>query len=126
MADATVLEMPRRQWLLGLEPVFESKWDENRAESGTTPGDFKAVAVLGDVTLDLSYLADPDVTVAVSAYAIFRDVDITVSENATVLSGGGRLWGDIPMSTRAAHDSGPVIRISAHALTGDVTVRRAG
>ena len=46
----------RTRWLLGLEPIFEGGWLHRgkRAQSWDVESELVAVALLGDVTIDLS------------------------------------------------------------------------
>jgi hypothetical protein len=44
----------RRRWFLGLEPIFEAGRKGKRAQTWDVEDDLIAVALLGDVTIDLS------------------------------------------------------------------------
>ena len=117
----------RRRWLLALNPIFESGRQGKRARAWDVEDELVAVAVLGDVTIDLSQTKSTPPEVDIDAYAIFRDVDIYVAQGDHIeLSGGvlrGELTNDVPLVPSGRRDR--VIRIRGHAMLGDVTVRLA-
>jgi predicted membrane protein len=120
----------RRRWLLGLEPVFEGGWlhKGNRARQWDVENEVVALALFGDVTIDLSQTKSAPTEVAISAWAILRDVDVIVPQGTHVeLSGGGfrgRLVNEVPDVSAESRDR--VVRIRGHTLLCDVTVRVAG
>jgi hypothetical protein len=117
----------RRRWLLALDPVFEGGRKGKRAQSWDVEEELIAVALLGDVTIDLSDTKSAPPEVHIEAYAILRDVDVLVGEGTHVELGGGVLRGDlsnqvppVPEDTRTR-----TVSINGHSLLGDVTVRLA-
>ena len=114
----------RRRWFIGLEPIFEGGRHGRRARAWDVEQQLTAIALLGDVTIDLSNTRSAPAEIAIDAYAIFRDVDVLVAEGTHVeLSGRGlrgELRNDVPavQPGRRAH----VIRIHGHTVLGDVTV----
>ena len=117
----------RRRWFLGLEPIFEAGRTGKRAQTWDVEDELIAVALLGDVTIDLSQTRSGR-RVAIEAYAILRDVDVLVPEGTHVeLSGGvvrGDLRNEVPVVSEEQREH--VVRIQGHSLLGDVTVRPAG
>lgn len=117
----------RRRWLLGIEPIFEAGVTGERAAAWDVEDELMAVAFLGDVTIDLSRANLAGREIAVSAWAIVRDVEIIVSPETRVELSGSVVWGDvtskIPPAGAAA--DGPMVRIHGHALFGDVDVHLA-
>jgi hypothetical protein len=115
----------RRRWLLALDPVFEAGRKGKRALAWDVEDELIAVALLGDVTIDLSDTRSAPVEIGIDAYAIVRDVDVLVGPRVRVeLSGGvvkGDLRNDVPPVR--ADDCDHIVRIHGHALLGDVTVR---
>ena len=118
----------RRRWLLALDPVFEGGRKGKRAQAWDVEEELIAVALLGDVTIDLSDTKSAPPQVHIEAYAILRDVDVLVGERTHVELGGGVLRGDlsnevppVPEDQRAG-----TVSINGHSLIGDVTVRVAG
>lgn len=118
----------RRRWFLGLEPVFEAGRKGRRAQTWDVEDELVAVALLGDVTIDLSQTRSTPAEVAIEAYAILRDVDVLVPEGTHVeLSGGvvrGDLRNEVPVVSEEQREH--VVRIQGHSVLGDVTVRPAG
>jgi predicted membrane protein len=116
-----------RRWLLALDPVIEGGRHGKRAQAWDVEDELIAVALLGDVTIDLSRVRSAPAEILIEAYAIFRDVDILVAEGTHVQMSGGVLRGDlrndVPAGPGQQHDN--VIRIHGHALLGDVTARLA-
>jgi hypothetical protein len=117
----------RRRWLLALDPVFEGGRRGKRARAWDVEDELVAVALLGDVTVDLSQPRNAPAEIAIEAYAVFRDVDILVAEGTHVeLFGGvlrGSLCDEVPEVPTEHRDR--VIRIHGHTVLGDVTVRLA-
>ena len=117
----------RRRWFLGLEPIFESGRKGKHAQSWDVEDELIAVALLGDVTIDLSQVRSTPALVTIEAYALLRDVDVLVAEGTHVELFGGVLRGDLVSEVppvpeeRRAH----VLRVHGHSLLGDVTVRIA-
>ncbi len=120
----------RRRWLLGLEPVFEGGWFHKgvRARSWEVEERLNAVALLGDVVVDLAGAKSVPASVELHAYAVLRDVDVCVPEGTAVQVTGRRATDhvrsyvpDIPAGRRAV-----VLKVISHAFRGDVTVRVAG
>ncbi len=95
------------------------------AESGTLrPGmTTRAVAVFGDSTLDMRQAVDAGDEIRVRAVAGFGDVRIMVPAGSRVEISGFALFGN-RRSDVAAHPAadGPVVKVRAWALFGDVKV----
>jgi predicted membrane protein len=118
----------RRRWLLAVDPVFEGGRKGKRAQTWDVEDELIAVALLGDVTIDLSETNSAPDEVHIEAYAILRDVDVLVGEGAHVKLSGGVLRGDlsnevppVPEDKRTS-----TVSINGHSFIGDVTVRVAG
>jgi len=118
----------RRRWFLGLEPVFESGRHGESARSWDVEDELVAVALLGDVTIDLSRTQSAPAEITIDAYAMVRDVDVVVAEGTHVEMFGGVLRGDlvneVPVLPVEQRDR--VVRIHGHTVLGDVTARVAG
>ena len=117
----------RRRWLLGIEPIFEGGRQGKRARAWDVEDELIAIALLGDVTIDLSQTKSVPAEIAIKKFAIFRDVDVLVAANTQVDLFGGGLHGsltndvpDVPEDRREG-----VVRIHGHTVLGDVTVRIA-
>ena len=76
----------RRRWLLGLEPIFEGGWLHKcqRARTWDVEDELVALALLGDVSIDLSETKSAPVEVVIKAYALLRDIDVLVPEGTRV------------------------------------------
>lgn len=85
----------RRRWLLGLEPIFEGGVKGKRAVGWNVEDELVAVAFLGDVTFDLSKAHLAGRTIAISDWAIVRDVEVIVPWNTWVELFGNVVWGDL-------------------------------
>jgi hypothetical protein len=118
---------PRRRWLLGLEPFFEGGRGGKRAQAWDVEDELVAVALFGDVTIDLSHTKSAPAEIAINAYAILRDVDVLVAEDTQVELFGGVLRGDLRNDVPDVSDERrkQLIRVHGHSLLGDVTVRLA-
>jgi hypothetical protein len=118
----------RRRWLLGLEPIFEGGRKGQRARDWNVEDELVAVALFGDVTIDLSETKSAPAEIDIEAYAIIRDVDVLVAEGTHVEMSGGVWRGDlenhVPEVPQERHDQ--VVRIHGHTVAGDVTVSVAG
>jgi hypothetical protein len=122
-------ETKHTRWLLGLEPIFEGGWLHRgkRAQSWDVESKLIALAVLGDVTIDLSQAKTVPYDIAINAYAGLRDVDVLVGTNTHVEISGrannGHLRNDVPdvPENRRKH----VVLVHGHTALGDVTVRVA-
>jgi hypothetical protein len=122
----------RRRWLLGLEPFFEGGWlhKGTRAQTWDVEGGLIAVAVLGDVVVDLSMARTTPTKVYIDAYAIGRDVDVVLPEGVKVeLSGrpnNDRLRNYV--SSGVGRSPQLCVLITGHTFLGDVNVctARAG
>ncbi len=117
----------RRRWLLGLEPIFEGGRHGQRARDWDVEDELVAVALLGDVTIDLSQTKSAPAEIDINAYAIIRDVDILVAEGTHVEMFGGVWRGDLDNHVPAVLDEHPdrVVRIHGHTVAGVVTARVA-
>jgi hypothetical protein len=118
---------PRRRWLLALDPIFEAGRQGASARAWDVEDELVAVALLGDVTIDLSDTRSAPAVIAVDAYAILRDVDVLVGPRVRVELFGSVVRGDLrnDVPPVGAEDCDRVVRIHARALLGDVTVRLA-
>ena len=123
----TVASKPNRRWLLGVEPFFEGGWlhKGTRSRSWDVEEGLGAVALLGDVTIDLTNARTIPHEIEVRAYAIGRDVDVLVTPGTRVeLSGRANNdhldndAADVPWV-----EGGRVVKITGHTFLGDVTVR---
>jgi len=114
----------RRRWLLALDPIFEAGRHGKRARAWDVEDELIAVAVLGDVTIDLSDTRSAPAQVAINAYAIGRDVDVLVGPRVRVELFGDVVRGDLrnDVPPLAADQCDRIVRIHGHALLGDVTV----
>jgi autonomous glycyl radical cofactor GrcA len=117
-----------RRWLLALDPVIEGGRHGQRAQAWDVEDELIAVALLGDVTIDLSHVKSAPAEIDIEAYAIFRDVDVLVAGGSHVELSGGVLRGDLSNDVPAVPEEHRrnVIRIHGHALFGDVTARMPG
>jgi Uncharacterized protein conserved in bacteria (DUF2188) len=119
----------RHRWLLGLEPFFEGGWlhKGTRAHRWDVEPELAAVALLGDVTVDLSQTRTAPPEIALNAWAILRDVDVTVPAGTRVEITGDGFRGQLVNHVPASLGNEPqrTIRIHGHAFLGDVTVRPA-
>ena len=99
-----------------------------RAQAWDVEDELIAVALLGDVTLDLSQVKSSPAEIDIEAYAIFRDVDVLVAEGSHVELSGGVVRGDLRNAVPAVPEQHRhnVIRIHGHTLFGDVTASVAG
>lgn len=116
-----------RRWLLALDPVIEGGRHGKRAQAWDVEDELIAVALLGDVTIDLSQVKSAPAGIVIDAYAIFRDVDVLVAEGTHVEMSGGVLRGELRNAVPAVprEQRHNVIRIHGHTLLGDVTARVA-
>ncbi|MGO9977061.1 MAG: hypothetical protein ACLP01_30520 [Solirubrobacteraceae bacterium] len=121
--DASAAVGKRRRWLLAIDPVFEGGRRGKRAQAWDVEDELIAVAILGDVTIDLSRTRSVPAEVDIEAYALLRDVDVLVPEDTHVELFGGVLRGDlenhVPPIIEDQRTS--VVRIHGHCLFGDVT-----
>jgi hypothetical protein len=117
----------RRRWLVAVDPIFEAGRRGTSAQRWDVEDELIAVAILGDVTIDLSQTNSAPAEIVINAYAIFRDVDVRVAAGTHVeLFGGvfrGDLRNDVPAPPKSAPDR--MVRVHGHTLFGDVTVRVA-
>jgi hypothetical protein len=116
-----------RRWFLGLEPIFEGGRHGKQAQAWDVEDELIAVALFGDVTIDLSQTKSAPVEIDINAYAIIRDVDVLVAQGTHVeLSGGvwrGDLENHVPPVPEEHRDR--IVRIHGHTVAGDVTARVA-
>ena len=115
----------RRRWLIGLEPIFEGGRHGKRSTDWDVEDELIAIALLGDVTIDLVQTKSLADDITIEAYAIVRDVDVVVPPGTYVeLSGGvlrGELVNEVPYIP--ADERRHTVRVHGHSLLGDVTVR---
>jgi len=115
----------RRRYLLGLEPMFEGGWlhKGRRANRWNVEKELIGVALLGDVTIDLTNVMSWPPEVEIHAYALGRDVDVIVPEG-THVELDGRAHNDHLNDTAASMPMASAVhsvRITGHTLLGDVT-----
>ena len=117
----------RRRWLLALDPVFEAGRQGKRARAWDVEDELIAVALLGDVTIDLSDARSIPAEIAIDAYAILRDVDVLVGPRVRVELFGSVVRGDLRSDVPPVgdEDCDRIVCVHGHALLGDVTVRLA-
>jgi hypothetical protein len=119
---------PRPQrWLLGLEPIFEGGWFHRgrRARRWDVEPRLDAIALFGDVEIDLTAARTSPDQVQITAYAIGRDIDVLVPAGTHVELSGRRhndhLANRVPVVLEA--DRHRSVRIVGHTFLGDITVR---
>jgi predicted membrane protein len=115
----------RRRWLIGLEPIFEGGRHGKRSREWDVEEELIAVALLGDVTIDLAQAKCVSDDTTIEAYAIVRDVDVIVPSGTHVELSGGVLRGDLVNEVPAvpAAERRRTVRVNGHSLLGDVKVR---
>jgi hypothetical protein len=115
------------RWLLGIEPVFEGGWfhKKEHARSWDVEEHLTAVALLGDVVVDLAAARSLPALVELHAYPILRDVEVRVPDGASVEVTGrwvadqvGPEVPNVPADRRTA-----LLRVVSHPFRGDTTVR---
>lgn len=120
----------RHRWLLGLEPIFEGGWFHKgaRARSWDVEEHLTAIALFGDVIVELAAAQKLPAHVELHAYALLRDIDVLVPRGTTVEVTGRsddnhvKLEAPyIPVDRQTA-----VLRVIGHAFRGDITVSIAG
>lgn len=113
----------RRRWLLAIDPVFEGGRRGKRAQAWDVEDELVAVALLGDVTIDLSQARSAPAEIEIEAYALLRDVDVLVPEGAHVELFGGVLRGGLDNTVPAIPEDQRkcTVRIHGHCMLGDVT-----
>ena len=116
-----------RRWFFGLEPVFEGGRRGKRAQTWRVEDQLVAVAILGDVTIDLAGAASVPPELTIEAYAVVRDVEVLVGNDTQVELDGGVVRGDLrnEVPTVPEERCQHLIRVHGHSLLGDVTVRLA-
>jgi len=114
-----------RRLLLALDPIFEAGRQGERAQAWDVEDELTAVAVLGDVTIDLSHVKSAPDELTINAYAVWRDVDVIVAAGTRVELSGGVFRGDLVNETPDVprDQCHRVVRINGHTVLGDVTVR---
>jgi hypothetical protein len=123
----------RRRWLVAVDPIFEGgRWGQ-RARAWNVENELIAIAILGDVTIDLSRTSSAPREVEIDAYTFIRDVDVLVADGTHVETDGSGLLGrsffggdvrnDVPAVPEDLRDR--VIRVHGHTMFGDVHVRLA-
>jgi hypothetical protein len=117
----------RRRWFLALDPIFEGGRRGQRARAWDVEDELVAIAIGGDVTIDLSQAHSCPAHVTIDAYALFRDVDVIVPAGTDVQLSGevvrGRLRNDVQSPAEGYRER--VVTVSGHCLVGDVSVRSA-
>ena len=112
-----------------MEPIFEGGWLHrgSRALRWDVEDELLAVAVFGDVTVDLADARTLPPVLLVRAFALGRDVDVHVVDSMHVeLAGRPRndhLSNDAPFVDEDCRNH--IARIQAHTGRGDVNVHVA-
>ena len=91
----------RRRPLLALDPVMEGGRHRKRARAWDADDEPIAVALPGEVTIDLSQIKSAPAESDIDAYAIFRDASVLVAEGTHVEMSGGVLRGDLRTHPRS-------------------------
>ncbi|MCW2784404.1 MAG: hypothetical protein JWP74_921 [Marmoricola sp.] len=113
------------RWLLGLEPFFEGGWRHrgDRGHRWAVEDRLTAVALLGDVTIELDHTRRLPDSVSISAWSIFRDVDVVVPSGRRVELVQRRFFGAPRRSDLAAAEAADrLVSIQGHSFLGDVNV----
>lgn len=133
MSANALRQQPRRSGrrrLLGLEPILEGGWlhKGKRAQRWDVEPELVAVALFGDVTVDIAQARSTPAEITVRAWALFRDVDIVVPPGTRVELTGGGIRGELAnrVPEVAADQADTLVRVEGHTLIADVTVRPAG
>jgi hypothetical protein len=89
------------------------------------PADSTAVAVFGQVSLDLRQATHESSTTEIKAYAVFGGVDILVQPGTIVECAGIGVFGDFSRTGKVAEPrpDSPVVRLSGLALFGAVSIK---
>lgn len=108
----------RRRVMLGI--LFDSR----RAGSQPLDDEITAIALLGDVVIDLREAEVTSDQVMIRAYALLNDVDIIVPEGAAVELSGVAIVGDNRNTVKPVPAGAGrfVVKVDGHALLGDVQV----
>jgi hypothetical protein len=117
----------RRRWLLGLEPILEGGWlhKGRRARTWDVESEPTALALLGDVTIDLAQAKSAPAEIVINAYAILRGVEV-FAPKGTLVELTGRANNDHlnnQVTWDPHEDPERVVRVHGHTLLGDVTAR---
>ncbi|WP_243712724.1 DUF1707 domain-containing protein [Actinomadura sp. 6K520] len=91
---------------------------------GRIDGPLEALAVMGDVQLDLRGAQVPTGEISISATAVMGDVKIIVPDGVSVVLSGHAFLGDRKVNVREAQPGArvPVVRVTAHAVMGDIKI----
>ena len=115
-----------RRWLIGVEPFFEGGWFHkgSRSRSWDVEEELGAVALLGDVTVDLTNPRTIPKKIDVQAYAIGRDVEVLVRPGSRIELSGRASNGHLnnEAADAASNDDGCAIKVTGHTFLGDVTI----
>jgi len=117
-----------RRYLLGLEPFFEGGWLHHgkRGRAWDVEKELVAIALFGDVTIDLTSVKSLPPMVKVHAYAIGRDVEIIVPSRTHAELVGRTNNGHLKSGTSIPPSGGShSVKIKGHTFLGDVTTREA-
>jgi hypothetical protein len=108
-----------------LEPIFEGGRSGKRARDWDVEDELIAVALFGDVTIDLTRTRSLADDITIEAYAVIRDVDVIVPPGTHVELSGGVLRGDLVNEVPGVSDAERrrSVSVHGHSLVGDVTVR---
>lgn len=91
---------------------------------GRIDGPLEAMAIMGDVVLDLRGAQVPTGEISISATAVMGDVKIIVPDGVSVELSGHAFLGDRRVGVREPRPGAPVpvVRVTAHAVMGDVKI----
>ena len=115
-----------RRYLLGLEPFFEGGWLHKgaRATRWQVEEHLVALAIFGDVTIDLTEVKILPAQIEIRAYALGRDVDVLVPEGTRVQLVGRKNNGHLKdQATSVTGSVAHSVKIKGHTILGDVTIR---
>jgi hypothetical protein len=109
---------PEKRWLVA------SIANERLGGRWTVPSRLTAVAVLGDVTVDLRDAVIRGEQLSIQATALLGDVQVLLPPGAAVEMSGVAVLGNKKVAVEPADYelAVPVVRVSAVAIIGDVTV----
>jgi hypothetical protein len=102
-------------------------WDSRRAGPHALEDEITAIALFGDVVIDLRGAKATSKEITIRAYALLNDVDVIVPAGIAVELSGVAVVGDNRNMTGPvrAGTSRFVVKIHGHAVLGDVQVRNS-
>lgn len=99
--------------------------DQQRAGRWRLPGRLRTFCILGDVHLDLRSVVCAEEVVEIHVWALMGDIEVEVPDGVEVELRGVDLLGDreLRLAPVPRAPGTPLIRIRAHSLMGDVSIR---